>query len=520
MATDKPQESQSPLTEDFNKFVTGTMEKWNVPGMSLAVVDGDDVYSQGYGYATLPDVKATPDTLWYAASTTKAQIAATLAHLIDSKKHPELANGWSTPISTILRDEFVLHDEWATTHVTLEDAVCHRSGLPRHDSACARTVDGKQCTPSDLVRNMRNLTLTEEPRVKFQYCNLMYITLGRVIEVVTGKALGEALHDVIWGPLGMDSTYLYLQEAQDAPSHFASGYYWDKTAKEFKTSGFMGTTELAGAGAVISTVQDYTRWLKCLLHEKEPFSKDVHKDIKTPRMLVTTEPTRGADIVHYGLGWARKVYRGHVIYSHSGGMHAYGAQVYWVPAAKFGAVAFANTSWSSNAIEDVVIYRLIEDKLGIPTAERFDFDGDWAEKISQLASELPLDEAEKTVFPDKPKDPLPSTFNTAELVGTYSDPGYGEMSLHEQPHPDKPGQSILVADRSNMTWEYQLKLYHVSGDYWMVHLNTLRNPTFLNEYQQGEFRRGIDGKVSALEVKWMSRVEGAIEGRCNFKKIS
>jgi len=139
----------------------------------------------------------------------------------------------------------------------------------------------------------------------------------------------------------------------------------------------MGTTELAGAGAVISTVQDYGRWLKCLLHENEPFSKDVHNDIKKPRMLITTEPTRGADIVHYGLGWARKVYRGHVVYSHSGGMHAYGAQTYWVPEANFGAVAFANTSWSSNAVEDIIIYRLIEDKLGIAESERFDFDGEY-----------------------------------------------------------------------------------------------------------------------------------------------
>jgi len=71
-----------------------------------------------------------------------------------------------------------------------------------------------------------------------------------------------------------------------------------------------------------------------------------------------------------------------------------------------------------------------------------------------------------------------------------------------------------------MTWQYHLRLYHVSGDYWLVHLTTPPNPTFLNEYQQGEFRRGIDGKVSALEINWMSRVEGTIEGKCVFRKTS
>ncbi|UNI22687.1 hypothetical protein JDV02_008551 [Purpureocillium takamizusanense] len=519
MAIETSRMGENPLTADFNQFVTEVLARWKVPGMSLAVVDGESVYSRGYGHASLPDEKATPETLWYGASTTKAQIAATLAKLIASKQYPELADGWATPISSILRDDFVLEDEWATAHVTLEDAVCHRSGLPRHDSACARTIDGKELAPVDLVRNMRNLTLTAEPRVKFQYCNLMYTTLGHVIETITGKTLGQALRDEIWGPLGMDSTYFYLQEAQAAPAHFASGYYWDKKAETFKEAGFMGTTELAGAGAVISTVQDYSRWLKCLLHESEPFSKDVHDDIRKPRMLVTTEPTRGADLIHYGLGWARKVYRGHVIYSHSGGMHAYGAQTYWVPEAKFGAVAFANTSWSSNAVEDIIIYRLIENRLGIAESERFDFDGDWAEKIETLAAELPLDEAKRTVFLDKPEEPLPSTFKIEELVGTYADPGYGRMTLVGQPHPHRPGETILVADRSNMTWQYQLRLYHVSGDYWLVHLTTLPNPTFLNEYQQGQFRRGIDGKVSAFEIKWMSRVEGALEGECVFKRI-
>lgn len=53
-------------------------------------------------------------------------------------------------------------------------------------------------------------------------------------------------------------------------------------------------------------------------------------------------------------------------------MHAFGAQAYIrLPDAKFGAVAFANTSLTSDAIEAVDIYRLI-DKLVIPESERFD----------------------------------------------------------------------------------------------------------------------------------------------------
>lgn len=37
-----------PFTNDFAKFVDGVMEDWKVPGMSIAVIDGDDVYTEVY----------------------------------------------------------------------------------------------------------------------------------------------------------------------------------------------------------------------------------------------------------------------------------------------------------------------------------------------------------------------------------------------------------------------------------------------------------------------------------------
>lgn len=104
-----------------------------------------------------------------------------------------LAKGWSTPISSIIRDDFVLQDEWATCHLTLEDAATHRTGMPRHDRASIREINGRKATPRDVVRNMRNLPLTVEPRTRFVYCNAMYVVLSHIIETVTGKGLGDVL---------------------------------------------------------------------------------------------------------------------------------------------------------------------------------------------------------------------------------------------------------------------------------------------------------------------------------------
>lgn len=319
----------------------------------------------------MPDTPATPSTLWYAASTTKAFTAATLAHLIASGKYPRLAQGWSTPISSIIRDDFVLQDPWATAHLTLEDAVCHRTGFAGHDKAMAREEDGRQLTVRDAVRNLRNLPLADEPRVKWRYCNLMYVLLSHVIETVTGKALGSVMREVIWEPLGMEDTYFDLDDAKAAPEHLATGYYWDGEGEKFDEVPYLPVVEVSGAGGIISNALDFAKWLKCLIHESAPFSESTHKDIQTPR-FICRPPAGGKDVALYGLGWIRSMYQGHVMYEHSGGMHAYGSQAWWFPEDKYAVVAFGNTCLTANAVAEVLGYTLIHQRFGITPSESLD----------------------------------------------------------------------------------------------------------------------------------------------------
>lgn len=332
---------------------------------------------KGFGFATLPDVKATSDTLFFTGSTTKAFVAATLGQMIDSGNYSALANGWATPISSVIRDDFVLEDPWSTNHVTLDDAVSHRTGMPRHDLSWARRGEsGHILSTGEVVRNLRNLKPSAEPRSTWQYCNLMYVTLGHVIETLTGKWLGEAIRDVVWGPLGMNATFGDTKDAQAAPNHLASGYRWDDDEEKYKELPFDSTRESGGAGLVISNVADYAKWVKCLLHEEEPFSKAFHQDIRTPRMLSPPQKRSGPGQVTYGLAWHQKVAHGTVVYYHGGAELAYGAQVYWLPEHKYGVVTFANAvPQASNSAEEVVVWRLIEDKLRVPEQARFNISG-------------------------------------------------------------------------------------------------------------------------------------------------
>lgn len=38
--------SKDPFTDELTSYVNGLLKEWKTPGMSIAVVDGDDVYAK------------------------------------------------------------------------------------------------------------------------------------------------------------------------------------------------------------------------------------------------------------------------------------------------------------------------------------------------------------------------------------------------------------------------------------------------------------------------------------------
>ncbi|CZT15105.1 uncharacterized protein RCC_01003 [Ramularia collo-cygni] len=126
--------------------------------MGLAIVDGDNVTTKGYGFAKPPNVAATADTLWFTGSTTKAFVGAAAAGILvqDKEKYPDVK--WSTPLSKLLPGDFLLSKDYETSHTTLEDAVSHRSGLPAHDLA----YGWNNASSLDIIRKMRHLPLSQQ----------------------------------------------------------------------------------------------------------------------------------------------------------------------------------------------------------------------------------------------------------------------------------------------------------------------------------------------------------------------
>ncbi|KAK2599938.1 hypothetical protein QQS21_005322 [Conoideocrella luteorostrata] len=510
-ATLNDTKSNNPFTAELGVFIETVLRSWKVPGLSIAVIDGDDVFTEGFGFASFPDTAATPETLYYVGSNSKAHTAAALAQLIDSRAAPELLRGWNTPISSIIRDDFILQDEWATAHVTLDDAVSHRTGLPGHDVSWHREINGTATTLRDVVRNLRNLPMNLEPRVEWHYCNLMYVSLSHVIETVTGKWLGDVLRELIWDPLGMKTTYMDLQDAKKAPVDLAKSYLWVEEDQKYKEMPFFDAVTASGAGGIISTVVDFAKWVQCLVHETAPFSKAAHRDIRTPRFNVQPGPD---DIALYGLGWMRTTFHGAVAYWHDGSTRTYGSLVYWFPDLKYGVVVFANGARTSNYAEEIIVQKIMADKLEVPDSDREDVDKKYRQVEEKM--ERDLKNATEILFPNRARNPQPPTVSVGALEGVYRSQGHGTFRLFEERHPHHANKTALVANRPELLFDHQLRLEHASGDYWTIYAEQADGADNVYFFA-GQFEIGVDGKVAGLKIDFHSR--GMHEGTVLFSKI-
>lgn len=105
------------------------MQKNRVPGLSIAIVQGGQVKSAGYGSASIEvQEPCTPDTLFDIASSSKSLTAAAIALLIEDINFPEVQ--YDSIMSELLPDDFVMSDELHTDTVTVDDLLGHHTGMP------------------------------------------------------------------------------------------------------------------------------------------------------------------------------------------------------------------------------------------------------------------------------------------------------------------------------------------------------------------------------------------------------
>lgn len=510
--------------------------------------------------AILPGRPATPDTLYMTGSTTKAFTAAAVGRLVHSINKDALPLTWTTRIRDIIPADFALEDDYATAHTTIEDALSHRTGLPRHDLIMGQAND----SVAALVRRMRYLPMTAEPRTTWQYCNLMYAVMTDVLETVHGRHLESILAEEFWSPLGMASTSFTnpceadYTGAGDACSRLSRGYYWNTEAcahsdgpectGEYLPEPYENVSTASGAGATYSSVNDYALWIKAFLdvlnttnhaNATSPLNHNLVEDLLTPRsivpLLVAGEDPDVA-FMHpamYALGWISAQWNSETVVMHDGGITGFGADVFMLPALGYGVVTMANTEETSNEAGSIIAARLLRDRILREDGGAQASDASEAVLLRQL-HELGRLSYGKTrrryVQPSSAASqreagidlPLPGCLS--DYAGQYSHPAYGTLNFSIIHHPvpsSSPSNAlqavvysrfsplkIVLQHRTDTVFEVQYYSPHGLGN-----VETGEGIVWQAEENDGEcavFEHGLDGEVRlvGIEIEW-SMVEVA-----------
>ncbi|KAK8177977.1 beta-lactamase/transpeptidase-like protein [Phyllosticta citrichinensis] len=303
--------AHDPLDDAFAALVKKTMGEYNVPGLSVVVVQGEKTFAEGYGHAVLPSTRATNRTLYYIGSISKSFTVASLLHLFETTAITSSPIHLHTPILALIPADFVLPDAYVTQHATIADLLAHRRGMPRHDESYGGS---RQTSLKEHVRNLRNLPLTAPFRATFQYCNMMYSTLAHVLETVTGVPFADYVERAVFEPLGMRHAHASRDKALAAGDggDLAVGYYYhhgsqggnenDKDGEEgdAKQHGYYTPQQpptspiLTGAGSILLSPLSYAHYLRALLTPHALLPRSSHALLRTPLIVDNEDITAAA----------------------------------------------------------------------------------------------------------------------------------------------------------------------------------------------------------------------------------
>jgi CubicO group peptidase (beta-lactamase class C family) len=147
--------------------------------------------------------------------------------------------------------------------IDILDLMTHTSGLPASFPPARGTAPGSL---ADLVTSGAKLTLLFQPGTAWNYSNVGYATLGRIIEVASRKPYDQFLAERIFEPLRMSDTYFFVPA--DKQNRIAAVYTDDNGSLKRATSVGAAVPKIpAPEGGILSTAADLFRFNQMMLNK-------------------------------------------------------------------------------------------------------------------------------------------------------------------------------------------------------------------------------------------------------------
>lgn len=240
----------------LDKLVADIMARTGVPGLAVAVVQGDHKrYAKGFGITDIRNpAPVDADTVFQLASVSKSVGATVVAR--------EVGVGhvtWSQPVRELL-PWFELSDPKASKLVTVGDLYAHRSGLPGHigDRLEDMGYDQRQ-----VLERLRFVPL-DGFRTRWAYTNFGMTAGGIGVARAAGVDWATLSEQALYKPLGMSRTSSrfddFVRRENRVTGHQQVEGKWTANVLRMPDA-------QAPAASVSSSVNDLARWLSLLIGE-------------------------------------------------------------------------------------------------------------------------------------------------------------------------------------------------------------------------------------------------------------
>jgi CubicO group peptidase (beta-lactamase class C family) len=352
----------------------------------------------------------TTESVYRIASMTKSFTAATVLSLRDEgllslddeiRRHaPELA-GVRSPIDDAapirirhlltMTAGFVTDNPWGDRHLDIDD-----------DGMDAIVHDG--------------IVFSGPTGSAFDYSNLGYGLLGRVVKRATGRRVQDLITERFLEPLGLTRTGWVRPDHDD----WARPYRWRDGAWIPEGDEPLGDGEIAPMGGLWSTVDDVLRWVTFLADgfpsrdgvDDGPLSRASRREMQEMHRFTSTMSLPGRTAVNgYGYGLRiRNCNRMGRVIGHSGGLPGYGSHMRWAVERGLALVALSNVTYAPMGQLTQELFELILEHGAFPTPEPRDAPlvQEYARRLVALLSDWDDALADElfadNVAPDEPYD--------------------------------------------------------------------------------------------------------------------
>jgi len=343
-------EALAAVDATFERFFTET----GAPGVAFGIVEaGRLVHAGAHGVARLADgAPPTADTQFRIASMTKSFTASTILMLRDEGRL-----GLDDAVASHV-PELARWRPWSSDSpaISIRHLLTMTAGLPTDDP----WGDRQQGLPIDAFGRFLGdgVSLAGPPGVRFEYSNLGYAILGRIVASVTGTEYGAAVRDRLLSPLGLRAGF----EVDSIPPDLrAAGYV--RRADAWQAEPIDGHGAFAPMGGLWASVRDLARWVGEFTDafparddpdDGHPLGRASRREMQQAHAamgpeLSWTSADAAPDLQSAGYGYGLFVLHdlalGRIV-GHGGGYPGFGSHMRWHPASGLGVVALANARYA------------------------------------------------------------------------------------------------------------------------------------------------------------------------------